>query len=322
MGLSRHPRIEALFSQTKLLGFGRYVLTVPVDSRLSFGYDIPTLPNQAQNLNKIIEAKVAEIKAKYKTAEVNYVGPGPAPHVTWIRSFEDKYAKASGLEGFDIYYVLPPHIFNPGDAISSGERSYEQVLAHTLHVARALRLRQPDELPLEEGLCHEYAFQRLAGAEGSISSAGLHIAALPDVVFSVFSNTGGSVDGENGYGLIQRMENQKKKLGADYPKCTLLRAAKRKIHDWEGEETLFRNEDGSHDFRWLAIGIRNSVARPAKLDVTLYDKVRYDMIGGADQASLSDEEALALWDKLLESLKFRVAVPGAPDSAVQFKGVL
>jgi hypothetical protein len=322
MGLSSHPRIEALFAQTKLLGFGRYVLTVPVDSRLSFGYDIPTLPNQAQNLNKIIEAKVAEIKAKYKTAEVNYVGPGPAPNVMWVRSFEDITAKKLGIESFAIYYVLPPHIFNPRDAVSPGERSFEQVMGNTLHAARALRLRQPDELPLEEGLCHEYAFQRLTGAQHSLSSAGLHMAALPDVVFSVLSNTNASTEGENGYGLIQRMENQKKKLGADYPKCTLLRAAKRKVHDWEGEETLFRNDDGSHDFRWMLVDKRASVAYPAWLDVTLYDKVRYDMIGGADKASLSDEEALALWDKLLESLKFRVAVPGAPDSAVQFKGIL
>jgi len=319
--MKTNPRIERLFADTKLVCFGRYVLTVPKDSRLSFGYDIPKLPNQAENLRKIVDAKVAEIKAKYKTAEINYVGVGPAPHVAWIRSYEDKYAKASGLEGFDIYYVLPPHIFVTGDAVSPGmPRTFEDVKANTLNTAYNLRLRAPDEIPTEEGICNEYAFQRCPGDESTMGGAGLHMAALPDVVFSVFSNTTSSTDGDNGYGLLKLMESQRSKLGFWYPKNTVLRAEKRKVHDWDGEETLLRNEDGSHEFRWMLVDKRRTVAYPGRLNVTMYDKVKYDQVGAAAQASLTDDEALALWDKLLESLKFRVAVPGAPDSAIQLKG--
>jgi len=318
--MNSHPRIEQLFTDTKLVCFGRYVLTVPKDSRLSFGYDIPTLINQAENIKKIVDARVEEIKARDKTAIINYVGIGPAPHVVWIRSYKSDIAQDLGLEGFDIYYVLPPHIFVTGDAVSPGERTFDEVKMNTLNTARSLYLRAPDEIPTEEGICNEYAFQRSPGDEASIGGAGLHMAALPDVVFSVFSNTHSSTEGENGYGLLQLMKNQQTKLGPLYPKITILRAAKRKVHDWEGEETLLRNEDGSHEFRWMLVDKRRSVAYPAWLDVTMYDKVNYDQVGAAAKASLNDEEALALWDKLLESLKFRVAVPGAPDEAVQLKG--
>jgi hypothetical protein len=55
-----NPRIERLFEHTKLLCFGRYVLTVPVDSRLAFGRDFPTLPNQAKDIEKIMKAERVE----------------------------------------------------------------------------------------------------------------------------------------------------------------------------------------------------------------------------------------------------------------------
>ena len=42
----------------------------------------------------------------------------------------------------------------------------------------------------------------------------------------------------------------------------------------------------------------------------MFTKVEYNTVGAAKSASLSDDEAVALWDKLLSGLKFRVKVPG------------
>jgi hypothetical protein len=47
----------------------------------------------------------------------------------------------------------------------------------------------------------------------------------------------------------------------------------------------------------------------------MFTKVEHNMVGAAKAASLSDDEAVALWDKLLSGLKFRVKVPGAPDGS-------
>ena len=81
-----------------------------------------------------------------------------------------------------------------------------------------------------------------------------------------------------------------------------------------------RRPDGTQDFEWMFIGENGgSVARPGNLSVSMRTKVEADRIGAAKALSLNDDEAIALWDKLLDGLKFRVAVPGAPADAVAIK---
>jgi Tle cognate immunity protein 4 C-terminal domain len=314
-------RIEKLFEHTKLLCFGRYVLTAPMESRLAFGRDFPTLPNQAKDIEKILAAERAKILAKDKTAKINYVGPGPVPGVWLIRYYDDEFAPKYGLESFDVYYIVGPHVFVGGDATAKSYNvTAESILANTVETARNLRTREPDEVPADQGLCHRYGFTQIDGAKGSaFSQAGLHIAALPDVVFSVQSNQNQSTTGSNGYSLLKLINDRKREAGSNYPKLTTLREGKKKVHGWDGEESLVRMADGSHDFEWMFIGESGNVARPGNLDVTMFSKVASDRVGAAEASSLNDEEAIALWDKLLEGFKFRVAVPGAPAEAVAIK---
>ncbi len=145
------------------------------------------------------------------------------------------------------------------------------------------------------------------------------MAALPDVVFSVQSNQSQSTKGSNGYGLLKLINDRKREAGSNYPKLTTLREGKKKVHGWDGEESLVRMADGSHDFEWMFVGESGNVARPGNLDVTMFSKVASDRVGAAEASSLNDEEAIALWDKLLEGFKFRVAVPGAPAEAVALR---
>ena len=50
----------------------------------------------------------------------------------------------------------------------------------------------------------------------------------------------------------------------------------------------------------------------AYMNAKLYTKVADNRVGAAEKTVLSDDETVALWDKLLGGLKFRVQVPGAP----------
>ncbi|MDP9602924.1 UNVERIFIED_ORG: hypothetical protein J2W38_002713 [Variovorax paradoxus] len=314
-------RIEKLFERTKMLCFGRYVLTAPIDSRLAFGRDFPTLPNQANDIEKVLVAEQARILAKDKTARINFVGPGPAPNTWLIRSYDDDLAPKYGLESFDVYYVVGPHIFVGGNTTAkSNNITADSILRYTVETASNLRAREPDEVPTDQGLCHEYGFTRIDGSRGSaLSQAGLHMAALPDVVFSVQSNQSQSTKGSNGYGLLKLINDRKRDAGSSYPKLTTLREGKKKVHGWDGEESLVREADGSHDFEWMFIGETGNVARPALLQAAMFTKVASDRVGAAAASSLNDEEAIALWDKLLDGLKFRVAVPGAPAEAIAIK---
>ena len=314
-------RIEKFFERTKLLCFGRYVLTAPMDSRLAFGRDFPTLPNRASDIEKVMEAERAKILAGHKTAEINYFGKGPAPSTWLIRSFSDKFAKELELESFRIYYVVGPHIFVGGDATAKSYNvTADSILRDAVEIASNLRTREPDEVPTDQGLCHQYGFTRVDGSQGpALSQAGLHMAALPDVVFSVQSNQSQSTKGSNGYGLLKLINDRKRDAGSSYPRLTTLREGKKKVHGWDGEESLVREADGSHDFEWMFIGETGNVARPALLQAAMFTKVASDRVGAAAASSLNDEEAIALWDKLLDGLKFRVAVPGAPPEAVAIR---
>ena len=313
-----NQRIEKLFSKSKLLCFGRYVLLAPQDAKLIFGSDFPTLPNKAKDIKQIMESRRAEILAKDKTSKINYFGPGPAPNVMWIRYYADEFSPKYGLESFDTYYIVGPHIFVGGGATSKSKNTTaETITARTIEVAQNLRPRAPDEVPAEPGLCHEFGFTRLAGDKGQVlSQVGLYLPELPDITFSVESNQNASTQGSNGHSLLKQINDRRTELGANYPKFTTLREGKRTLHGWAGEESLVRRADGTHDFEWKFIGETGNVAKPAMLDVTMYSKVKANRIGAASVASVDDEEALALWDKLLEGLKFRVAVPGAPSDAV------
>ncbi|UKI11269.1 MULTISPECIES: T6SS immunity protein Tli4 family protein [Variovorax] len=312
-------RIEKLFEHTKLLCFGRYVLTAPVESRLAFGRDFPTLPNRANDIEKVMAAARAEILEADKTAEITYYGKGPAPSLWLIRSFKSVSAKKYDLESFQTFYVVGPHIFLGGSATDGGFTA-ESILRDAAETARNLRLRMPDDVPPDQGLCHKYGFTRVDGSQGAaFSQAGLHMAALPDVVFSVQSNQSQSTKGSNGYGLLKLINDRKREAGSNYPKLTTLREGKKKVHGWDGEESLVRMADGSHDFEWMFVGESGNVARPGNLDVTMFSKVASDRVGAAEASSLNDEEAIALWDKLLEGFKFRVAVPGAPAEAVALR---
>ncbi len=87
------------------------------------------------------------------------------------------------------------------------------------------------------------------------------------------------------------------------------------MQHWHGEESLIRRKDGTHDFEWAFVGTPRDVANPSEYSTHLYSKVAHDTVGAAAQASLTDDEAVALWDKLLSGLKFRVQVPGAPEGS-------
>jgi hypothetical protein len=314
--LMTNPRIERLFEHTKLACFGRYVLTVPVESRLAFGRDFPTLPNRAKDIEKVMEAERAKILAK-KTAEITYFGKGPAPDTWLIRSYKSGSAKELELEGFRIYHVVGPHIFVNGRGTANGATA-ESILRDTIEIAQNLRPREPDEVPNDQGLCHEFGFTHDESFSSVLTQVGLHMAALPDVVFSVESNqTINAKFSGNSDGLLKLIADQKRDAGGRYPQLATLREGKKKVHGWDGEESLVRRPDGTHDFEWMFIGENGgSVARPGNLDVTMRTKVQADRIGAAAASSLNDEEAIALWDKLLDGLKFRVAVPGAPADAV------
>ncbi len=320
------PRLENLFSKKKLVCFGRYALEVPAEAELDMGTismpsPVDTIDGGMEAIPRDIAAKIAKTKAEDETAEFTYNGVGPAEGSWQLHYSGGQFLRDRGLFFFRTYVNRGELTFIFGDGIRRGETEREP-LARQASIAKTLRLRDETDIPAAPGFCLEHAFvPRELYAQQEIVDAGIHLPSIPDVSFSVSSN-------KNAYGdypaeefeqrlrgelsLLARIKGAQKDQGLFYPKRNVLREGKRNLNHWRGEESLFVRPDGTHDFEWAFVGTPGDVANPSEFSVRMHTKVAYNTVGAAKAASLNDEEAVALWDKLLTGLKFRVKVPGSP----------
>jgi hypothetical protein len=320
------PRLQRLFSKTKLACFGRYAIEIPIEAKLVVGsVDVPFGLNVFQGgrdaIPKLVGDDIQRIKQNNKKAEITYSKEGPVENSWQIRYFEDKYDKDRGWLRFLTYISLEQHVYVVKDGVFGKGVTETTVADRQTNLARKFRTRQPDFVPSEPGFCALNAFVPSDDYnEQEMASAGIYFPSFPDVTFSMSSNKDAYGDYspeeysvmKKTLSLLYRIGEAKKDQGKDYPYRNVLREGVRKVHHWAGEESLFKRKDGSHDFEWALVGEPMNVAYPAEFQVTMHSKVEYNVIGAATTASLSDSEAVALWDKLLTSLKFRVHVPGAP----------
>jgi hypothetical protein len=323
------PRLQALFEKTKILCFGRYAIEVPQEAQLiegnaTFGIGIEIFAGGLEKAKQIAEEKIRSLKREHNTAEFTYVGHGPIDSSWQIRYFESKYHKEDNSLFFETYVSKGEITFVLGDAIDKGETE-DTVVARQMAYAKSLRLRAAEEVPTEPGFCIQHGFMPGDRSDGQERiSAGIYLPSLPDVTFSISSNKDAYADYKKDrfeemkrdeLPLLARIKSAQKTQGALYPKRDVLREGKRDVQHWHGEESLIRRPDGTHDFEWAFVGTPKDVTNPSEYGVAMFTKVAHNMVGAAKAASVSDDEAVALWDKLLSGLKFRVKVPGAPEGS-------
>jgi hypothetical protein len=322
-------RLKSLFKETKLVCFGRYALTVPKEARViwgdvSFPSKIYIFKGDQSAIKELVNKDIAKLKYADDDADITYNDRGPIEGSWQMRYYESKSAKRFNLYFFNTYVNKGDLIFLLGGAIEDGQ-SEEQALAMEATRARSLRLRVEDDVPSDEGYCIEHGFMASSFyGDQEMVNVGIHLPSLPDVTFSISSNKDAYADypkeefekkkvGE--LSLLARIHQAQEEQGIMYPHRTVLREGKRDVQHWHGEESLIKRPDGVHDFEWGFVGTPKDVANPSEVIVNMYTKVEDNMVGAAKSASLSDDEAVALWDKLLSGLKFRVKVPGAPEGS-------
>jgi hypothetical protein len=326
------PRLQALFQKTKLLCFGRYAIEVPQEAQLvwgsgSFPSEIEIISGDLVYAERREENDIAKLKQKNRTAEITYNGPGPIGESWQLRYYESAGTKKYGLHFFRTYISKGALTFILADATEKGETE-DTVVTRQLAQAKSLRLRPAEEVPTEPGYCIEHGFMadnRYADQE--MVNAGIYLPSLPDVTFSISSNKDAYADYKKAefermkrdeLPLLARIKQAQAVQGSLYPHRNVLREGKRDVQHWHGEESLFRRSDGTHDFEWAFVGTPKDIANPSEFHAAMFTKVEHNMVGAANAASVSDDEAVALWDRLLSGLKFRVKVPGAPAGSYFF----
>lgn len=313
------PRIDKLFERTKAVCFGRFVMDVPVTAVAApgpqaFGPDIESLPNGAGSLVRIARARRDEISAKALTIDkaevISFVG-GPTSG-SWVLTYwEDDIAKKVGVQRATGFLAAGPHAFIYPDK-TGGKEKPEDLQRNIRYVATHLRARDPQDVPEEPGVCLEAGFiSDDSGKFQEIFGIGLRFPELPDASFSVSSNK----DAQQGDSFEDRRAEAKRAAFMVAPLATLfnkvktLREGKLKVQQGQGSEALFRRpmEEGEgvwHEFQFEYVGKRFDHRNPS-WDATLFTGVAHNR-AGSKPSSLTDEEAIALWDRLMSSVRLRV----------------
>lgn len=314
-----HSKIDKLFEKTKPVCFGRFVIDTPVEAKVlhgtqDFSSPIETVENGATRTHELANKKYREVVAAAKTydkAEVHLFEQGPTQGNWSLLYWESDIAKEVGVLAIHGYLAAGAHGFVVRSSTAPSEGRTEATEKTELaHISSNLRARAPEAIPTEPGVCLNLGFiADDTGKYQEIFGIGFRFPSLPDVSLSISSNK----DGQTPEPLSKRRK-QAEKLALDSPfaaafsKVKVLREGERRIGQWDGEEALFRRprEEGGvwHELRFSYPGVRYDRHNP-RLDATLFTGVERNT-AGALESSLSDEEAIALWDRMLSTLRLRV----------------
>jgi hypothetical protein len=318
------PRLQPVFEKTKTICFGRFVVDVPDSATVIWGntivpYDVSVYPNGVDQVKSLAQKFTDDLKSKKAIYQNDVpllisVEDVAQPEGKLIVGYED-FQSIDDLK-INGYFRLN----NDGVVINArplrGEK--DETIADINSIARRLRPRIENEIPGEPGNCIEHAF--LIDKPNPTNDdllehirIGFRLKEFPDAHLSIYTAPSNphNPEGDSLEAQWKRIledpatPEEKKVLAA----TKFFRKSPRQIHDWHtGYEVLMRSPDekGSHshhDFQIKFTGVPNDPFKPYA-DIQFQTGVADDA-AGATKASLTDEEALAVWDKITSTIRVR-----------------
>lgn len=314
------PRLQAIFDSSKTVCFGQFIVDVPGTATLVYGDasvegSIQYFPGERSIIDDHIKQQLVEVEQEriFLSSEdvINFplfgkVVDGATPGQKLVFGSLERV-------GYSIYSFIPIGEDLYVHRITYAE-SKDATVAELNKVAKNLRLRQPDEIPTEIGTCIDGGFVGFR-PEYERVSLGIRLKEFPDVHFSVAMVRNHDHIPEHS-DLESRLKAAEKYGGSWHTRVKYFRRAPRQIGNWKGAEALAlkpaqEKEKESHEFHFISMGAPNDSLQP-RLDMQL-DTGSSDQRKGAVKPSLTDEEAVALWDKLTNSIRVRPvgSKPGA-----------
>ena len=333
------PRLQSLFEKTKTVCFGRFMIDLPDQTRVIWGdVSVPLSVWVEKGRAEEVPSRVAEVEAHLKsktrlprtenlTLYLETINGAPRG-VRHIISQRD--AGSDGLLRINSFFAMKNDLV--GMQALPLEKRKGKALGMLNDMAHRLRPRAETEVPTEPGACIENAF--LAEAPDTKPEdvnehirVGFQLKEFPDVHLSIYV----APSTEMRWSLehqLQISEERARKAGRPEPfrMLTVFRRAKREINEWKtGFEYLTRtpNDDKSHahhDFWMKFTGTPSNPLQPYA-DIDFKTGVGENS-AGAVKPSLSDEEAIALWDKLTGSIRIRPTGTAKTSQAAPVKALL
>lgn len=318
------PRLQPLFEKTKTVCFGRFMVDVPASATVVWGStDVPLGVTIYRDGVEEVQGLAQKFVDELKSEKAIYLNNIPLLiSVDDMRQPEGQIV--TGYDGFEAIGMLKIsgyfRLNNYGVIIDARplEEQKDETNADIKSMARRLRQRADDEAPAEPGNCIEHFF--LSDKQNPTQDdlmehirIGFRLKEFPDAHFSIYVAPSNPHDPE-GDSLQTQWKRIKEDPAAPEEKAALskirfFRESSRQIHDWKtGYEVLVRNPDEEHvhsyhDFQAKFTGVPHDPLRPYA-DIQFQTGVGGNA-AGSTKASLTDEEAIAVWDKIISSIRVR-----------------
>ncbi|MET0268351.1 MAG: T6SS immunity protein Tli4 family protein, partial [Duganella sp.] len=194
-----------------------------------------------------------------------------------------------------------------------GDNEYDEPkLAKLKSASKLLSSRSENEIPQSPGLCIDGGFvseSPLLTHENF--SVGIRLAEFPDVHFSIATTKKEFFHDSDALEPRLRAAEEEAKLsgfGSWYSRIKILRQGNATIEHWNGYEVLARkpaqaDQKEAYEFAFLSQGEPKNPYLPL-LDIKLHSGVS-DNKTGLVKTSISDDDAVVLWDKLTQSIRTR-----------------
>jgi hypothetical protein len=318
------PRLQPMFEKTKTVCFGRFMVDVPASATVAWGgADVPLgvsiYPNGIDEVKTLAQKFIDELRNEKAIYLKN---------IPLLISVEDVAQPegqiVTGYEGFEAIAELKINGYfrlnNNGVVIDARplKEHQDRATASMKSIARRLRQHAENDIPTEPGNCIENAFLPDSPDDeknhpGELISIGFRLKEFPDAHFSIQTHPSNPHDPES-----TSLKTQWKRIKEDpatpeeqkvLANIKYFRESPRQIHDWKtGYEVLVRNPDEEgvhsyHDFEVRFTGVPHDPFKPY-IDIQFQTGVG-DNAAGATKASLTDAEAIAIWDKITSTIRVR-----------------
>lgn len=313
------PRLQPLFEKTRTICFGRFLMQIPATATVVYGPAEVETPIEyfeghgprvaehlAERLAEVQKEQEFLLKDDFLTLPLfGKVIDGAVPGQKIVFGSKNQI-------GYTIYSFVPVGKDLFVQHLNSVLPQYDRI-ATINKVAANLRFRSEDEVPSGPGSCIEGGFVPLDQKYERVT-VGVRLKEFPDVHFSVEVHKNQERLAESGRMELMRAQAQedaeKRGLGALFARIKIFRQEARQLGSWKGMEIATRtpahdDETETHEFRFQSLGAVNDPLQP-QLDVRLDSGVKNDRRAGV-KPSITDEEAIALWDKLINSIRVRSA---------------
>ena len=318
------PRLKPMFDKSKTVCFGRFMVDVPESATVVWGEaDVPLAATIYPDGIDEVKALAQEFISKLKSEKA--INHDDVPLLLSVDDVSQPEGKiVIGYEGFQAINAIKINGYfrlnNSGVVFKthSFKDEKEETVALIKNIVNRLRQRAENEVPTEPGNCIEYAFlpdelRAPKEAHGELVSIGFRLREYPDTHLSIQIGPSNPHSPER-----DSLKAQWKRIKEDpatpeeqkaLASTKFFRESSREIYDWKtGYEVLTRSpdEEGSHshhDFQMKFTGVPHDPFKPYA-DIQFQTGVA-DNAAGATKASLTDEEAIAVWDKITSTIRVR-----------------